>query len=183
MKVPLSYFVRLVHSMPAPNTISLIEFQSSPGADHGPGQFCHSNKAHARYKIPPSSGDTSLDGQPFVVILSTSAGTGFRDQQVYDMYPAFWTNDPFNYDQGSHRFFPQFYPHDIRIPFRQSKTINSHIQLRIASPSPLEAVQEEVVSPKAAIVIDPLPTNRRFAPCHTVSDGELELVGPMYVQL
>ena len=105
------------------------------------------------------------------------------------MYPTFWTNDLgtdaiLNYDQVGDIRSPQVSPQGKRIPSRQSKTTNRHIQLRITSPSPLGAVQEEVISPKAAVAVAPLPNvKRRFAPFHAASDGLIELVGPMHVQL
>ena len=125
-------------------------------------------------------------------MLSISTGAVSHEQQVYHMYPTFWTNVPgtdaivsiLSYDQVGDMRSPQMSPQGIRIPSRQSKTTNSHIQLRITSPSPLGAVQEEVISPKAAVVVAPLPNlKRRFAPSHAASDGLLEHVGPMHVQL
>jgi hypothetical protein len=121
-------------------------------------------------------------------MLSISTGAVSHEQQAYDMYPTFWTNDLgtdaiLNYDQVGDMHCRQVFPQGIRIPSRQSKTTNSHIQLRITSPSPLRAIQEEVISPKAAVVVAPLPNvKRRFAPSRAASDGLIELVGPTHVQ-
>jgi hypothetical protein len=89
----------------------------------------------------------------------------------YDMPPAFLTSDPLSTGdairyQRRNRSSPQFHPQDIT--FRQLKTIDSHVHLRSSSPPPLEVVHEEVV---ATIMVAPVPTNRRFACCHVVSDS------------
>ena len=88
-----------------------------------------------------------------------------------------------NYSQGSNKCSPQVYPRDIRIPFRQSKMINNDFHLRTVSSSLLQAIREDIFSPKAAPVVAPVQTNRRLVPCQIVSDRVvLELVAPMYVR-
>ena len=105
------------------------------------------------------------------MILLTSDGTGFNDEQVYD---AFSTNESSptsintvfsTRDQGGIRRSPQGFPEDERVRFCQSKTV----RLQIALTSPVGAVHQVV----SVGLVAAIPTNRQFPPHHVLSDGTL----------